>query len=665
MTAHGKFLSSSLGVLSLFLSAAFAAAVDAPALRPFTETAISPDGKHVAWIGPSTPSGSDKNNDGLYVLDLEKSGATPLRINSGDFSKAATEGAAWSPDSRMLTFLCEMAPGQSQVCIAGADGQSIRKLTDVKGYLADPAWSPDGKKVAFLFTENAPRKAGPLEAMTPEAGVIESKIYEQRLAIVDLNTGTLQQLSPPDMYVYEFDWSRDSKQFALIAAPGEGDANWYTAQLYRLPATGGTLIPVYKPPLQMAGPRWSPDGKNIAFIAGIMSDEGSTGGDIFVIPAEGGTARNVTPKIPASPSWLTWQSAGKILFAERIDGDTGVASVEVGSGKITQIWRGPETILKAEKISVSADGLRSAVIRNSAAKPPEVWAGVTGEWKQLTHANEAVHPDWGEVKSIHWKSDKFNVQGWLAYPVGYDPSHVDPKVSHPMVVVVHGGPAAAVGSSWPGVFFSTTLYGLTREGYFVLFPNPRGSYGQGEAFTAANVKDFGYGDLRDILAGVDTVVKTLPVDNDRIGITGWSYGGYMTMWAITQTNRFKAAVSGAGLSNFQSYYGQNDIDQWMIPYFGASVYDDPAVYARSSPMTFIKNVKTPTLIVVGDRDGEVPAPQSREFWHALKALGVETQFVVYPGEGHSIMNPEHRKDIGDRLTAWFNRFLNPNAGKTQ
>jgi dipeptidyl aminopeptidase/acylaminoacyl peptidase len=196
-------------------------------------------------------------------------------------------------------------------------------------------------------------------------------------------------------------------------------------------------------------------------------------------------------------------------------------------------------------------------------------------------------------------------------------------------------------------------------------PNPRGSYGQGEAFTRGNVKDFGYGDLRDILAGVDTVVKTLPVDNDRIGIAGWSYGGYMTMWAVTQTNRFRAAVSGAGLSNFQSYYGENDIDQWMIPYFGASVYDDPAVYARSSPINFIKNVKTPTLVVVGERDGEVPAPQSREFWHALKALGVETQFVVYEGEGHAILNPEHRQDIQQRMTAWFDRFLKPETAKAK
>ncbi|MGB9071392.1 MAG: S9 family peptidase [Terriglobales bacterium] len=644
------------------------AALAAETARKFDQAAISPDGKRVAWIGPAGPANSHDDTGaairgfGLYVEGLEDSVAGPVRINQGELANAVVSEAAWSADSRMLTFLCAASPGQRQVYVASADGQSVRKLTSLTGDLGDPAWSPDGKNIAFLFTENAPRAPGPLMPMTPETGVIDSKIYEQRLAVVEVATGKVQQISPADMYVYEFDWSPDGKQFALIAAPGEGDNNWYIAQLYRLPAKGGALVQVYKPPLQIAVPRWSPDGQSVAFIAGLMSDEGSTGGDIFVVPAAGGEARNVTPGIPASPSWLAWQSAGKILFAEQIDGESGIATVDLASGKVAQLWMGPETIVTGGwgviELSVSADRTRSAVIRHSASTPPEVWAGVTGDWKQITRVNDDVRPDWGESKSLHWTSDGRTVQGWLMYPTNYDPLR-----RYPMVVVVHGGPAAAAHSAWPGSFFN--IYELTKEGYFVLMPNPRGSYGQGEAFTRANVKDFGYGDLRDILAGVDKVVKTLPVDNDRIGITGWSYGGYMTMWAVTQTNRFRAAVSGAGLSNFQSYYGENDIDQWLIPYFGASVYDDPAVYAKSSPINFVKNVKTPTLVVVGERDGEVPAPQSREFWHALKALGIETQFVVYAGEGHAILNPEHRQDIQQRMTAWFDRFLKPETAKAK
>ena len=160
-----------------------------------------------------------------------------------------------------------------------------------------------------------------------------------------------------------------------------------------------------------------------------------------------------------------------------------------------------------------------------------------------------------------------------------------------------------------------------------------------------------------MLAGVDEVVKTCPVDKDRLGITGWSYGGYMTMWTVTQTTRFRAAVAGAGIANWQSYYGQNGIDQWLLPYFGASVYDDPAVYAKSSPINFIKRVKTPTLILVGEYDVECPVPQSYEFWHALRTLEVPTEFVVYPKEGHGISKPEHQRDILKRMLGWFDKYL--------
>jgi dipeptidyl aminopeptidase/acylaminoacyl peptidase len=198
---------------------------------------------------------------------------------------------------------------------------------------------------------------------------------------------------------------------------------------------------------------------------------------------------------------------------------------------------------------------------------------------------------------------------------------------------------------------------LASQGYFVLQPNPRGSYGQGEKFTKANVKDFGYGDFRDILAGVDEAIKTAPIDPERLGITGWSYGGYMTMWSVTQTSRFHAAVAGAGLSDWLSYYGENKIDQWMMPFFGATVYDDPGVYAKSAPITFIKNAKTPTLVVVGDSDGECPPPQSYEFWHALRTLGVPTQLVIYPHEGHEFADPAHSRDVMERAVAWFNQYL--------
>jgi dipeptidyl aminopeptidase/acylaminoacyl peptidase len=336
-----------------------------------------------------------------------------------------------------------------------------------------------------------------------------------------------------------------------------------------------------------------------------------------------------------------------------VDGDTGVATVEPATGKIETLWRGAETLTAngwGTAVSLSADGKTTAVIRQSFSRPPEVWSGAIGNWKQITSRNINLKPAWGEARSIRWSNEGFNLQGWLIQPRNFDPAK-----KYPMVVSVHGGPSAMVRSAWPGS--GSFALALSAVDHFVFMPNPRGSYGQGEAFTRANVKDFGYGDLRDILTGMDAVLKQAPVDERRLGITGWSYGGYMTMFAVTQTNRFAAAVAGAGISNYQSYYGENQIDQWMIPFFGASVYDDPQAYAKSSPITFIKRAKTPTLVLVGDSDGECPTPQSFEFWHALKTLGVKTELVVYEHEGHAFSSPEHLRDRIERVAAWFDEYL--------
>jgi dipeptidyl aminopeptidase/acylaminoacyl peptidase len=490
--------------------------------------------------------------------------------------------------------------------------------------------------------------------MTLPSGVIGGKIYEQRLATVDVATGRTRQLSPAGLYVYEYDWSPDGKKFALTAAHGAGDGNWFVAEMYTLQADSGEIKSLYKPKQQVAAPRWSPDGGSIAFIGGLMSDEGSTGGDVYLLPAAGGAVRNLTPGLPASVSWLVWRpGGGEILLLENVDGASGVATLDVRTGKVTPLWSKPETLSVGSwnaALSMASDGKTAALVRQTFSEPPEVWAGPLGAWKPITTLHHAEPVKWGKTESIHWTNEGLNIQGWLTYPQGYDPAR-----SYPLLVEVHGGPGAMARPLWPHTLFDFTV--LSHYGYFVLRPNPRGSFGQGEAFTRANIKDFGYGDLRDILAGVDYVVKHFPVDNNRTGIGGWSYGGFMTMWAVTQTHRFHAAVAGAGIANWQSYYGENDVDQWMIPFFGASVYDDPAVYAKSSPITFIKHVKTPTLILVGDRDGECPASQSFEFWHALETLGVENRFVVYPNEGHGIYDPAHRHDIMQRTLEWYDRHL--------
>jgi dipeptidyl aminopeptidase/acylaminoacyl peptidase len=614
-----------------------------PPVQLFGQVAIAPDGHAVAYV----------QSGAIYLQELGGEGSA-RRVETG--RKTGTESnIAWSPDSRRLAFLSDAAkPGQLELYVADLEKEKTAKLTDLTGFLDAPRWSPDGSTIALLFTENSPRKSGPLVAMTRPVGVIEQKIYEQRLALVNVKTYEVRQITPADTYIYEYDWAPDGKSLAAIAAQGSGDDNWWIAQLYTVDAASGAMKSIFQPKLQIAEPKFSPDGNFIAVIHGLMSDQDVIGGDIYVVPAAGGEARNLTPNMPASASWMTWLSPADLLFAANLDGDAAIATVGLNqSFKI--LWQSGETITAngwAFGVSLARDGKTSAAIRSSFQQPPELWAGEIGHWKRLTDVNVGSDPAWGKARNVHWKNDSMHGQGWLMLP-----PHYDPAKRYPMIVNVHGGPASACTSHWPGMMEAP----YAALGYFVFCPNPRGSYGQGEAFTQANVRDLGGGDFRDIMAGVDQVLKDFPVDPDRLGIKGHSYGGYMTMWAETQTHRFRAAVAGAGLSNFQSYYGENDIDQWMIPYFGASVYDDPAIYAKSSPISFVKNVKTPTLILVGERDGEVPAPQSFEWYHALKTLGVPTELVVYPDEGHQIAQPQHWRDWTRRTVDWFAKYLSPSA----
>jgi len=602
----------------------------------FEEVAISPDGQRVAWVEKIFDKGRDTGRAAVFASTVD-AGAAPRKLGEG-------RQIAWSHDGKRLAWIDK----QLTVATIGAGAVTLTKLD---GTLASPAWSPDDTRIAILFAEHGVG-GGPLNATPAETGVIGGAVHNQRITLVDVKTRTATPISPPELHVYEATWSPDGKTFALTAAAGPGDNNWWIAQLYTMPATGGAVAPIYKPELQIAQPVWSPDGTTIAFIGGLMSDEGFTGGDVYTIPAGGGRAVNHTAGRKSSPNTVVWTSPAQLLLVEYVGGSTALATLDLTSQNIDRLWQGDEGVHTGTwgNFSAARDGKTVALIRSDFQHPPEIWAGAVGAWKQLTRLNASHHAAWGDAKNLTWKSEGRDVQGWLLYPSDFDPAK-----RYPMIVMPHGGPAGIAQPRWPEPSFNDAT--LAALGYFVLLPNARGSFGQGEAFVRANVKDFGGGDLRDVMAGVDTALKLAPIDPNRLGIAGWSYGGYMTMWAITQTNRFKAALAGAGIADWQSYYGENSIDQWMIPYFGASVYDDPAVYAKSSPITFVKKVRTPTLITVGERDGECPAPQSYELWHALDALRIPTELVVYAGEGHWFVDPKHKRDLLDRAGAWFDKYL--------
>ncbi|MFP5204240.1 MAG: prolyl oligopeptidase family serine peptidase, partial [Acidobacteriota bacterium] len=620
------------------------------------QVAISPDGKRLAWIEGGRGGGS------IRVAPFDRLQQSRRVAASAAFGVACSESRmAWSPDSKSLAFLSDCAaPGeQDDLYLSRLDGQPARRLTSLNGYVAAPAFSPDGSRIAFLYVEGATRPAGALAAEDLPSGVIgKTDLQVQRVAIADAQAPQAAApdfATPANLHVFEFDWSPDSRSLAYIAADPPGENNWWVAKLYTQPvnaagsgpgmgagpatqprvvlAPAGVDGPLHG--LQIALPRWSPDGRAIALIGGLMSDQGVTGGDVWMVSAQGGAPRDLTPGRPSTPVWLQWGGNRSLFVSEIAGGEERMFRLQLHGGlngkpdaaRVSATAGGPIFSFPGSigaggpEMSLSSTSDRSIFVFTAGAfeHAPEIYAArpVPGPYPrlaQLTRVNDNLHPVSGPAVSLDWTNEGFRVQGWLMLPKDYDPAK-----KYPLIVEVHGGPASAIEPRWSrGWALSPAVF--SAMGYFVLQPNPRGSYGQGERFVQANRKDFGYGDLRDILAGVDTVVAKYPVDPRRIGLTGWSYGGFMSMFAVTQTHRFRAAVAGAGISDWKSYYGENQIDQWMIPYFGASVYDDPQVYAKSSAIDFIKRAQTPTLIVVGDRDGECPAPQSFEFWHALRDL---------------------------------------------
>ena len=624
-------------------------------MHQYSSVDLSPDGRKIASVETVRQPYATSEQHGAVVI-RGNDGTILARLDT--CPKCKYSGLSWAADSTRLAFVAS-ADGVATLYgaiprLPGAVPDPAHpyvayKIAELKGLLATPRWSPQGNSIAVLATAGAHKETGAVQAGAREVGEVGSSDDSQRIATTDSAGGALQFVSPDGTFVYEYDWTPDSRGFVATAAQGNGDNNWWVAKLESFTLEGTSRV-IAAPAMQMNFPRVSPDGRKVAFVGGLMSDFGSVGGDVYLVDIGGGQPANLTPGFKGTFMWLAWRGKGLVTGLAQ-GGERGSALLDpTGPSKVSGVHLEAATYNGDSGGAMALDrtGRHAAFVSESFEHAPRIEYGALGATKPITHDNDALQSA-GKAQDIHWKSDEFSVQGWL-----YSPPDIQPGRKYPMILVVHGGPAGAVA---PRFLWDDMMRGWLDHGYFIFQPNPRGSYGQGESFTQANVKDFGGGDLRDDLAGIDAVEKVAPVDENELGLYGRSYGGFMTMWIVTHSQRFKVAAAGAGVSDWVAYYGQNGIDQWMIPYFGASAYDDPATYDRMSPIRAIKATHTPTFLYVGERDVECPAEQTREFWHGLREFNVPTSLVIYADEGHHLAKPENVADLNRRLIAWFDQYL--------
>jgi dipeptidyl aminopeptidase/acylaminoacyl peptidase len=617
----------------------------AAGLHEFHSVAIAPDGRHIASIEARDDGHDEDPPVSLLVRDLAGHAITvPLPCQAGPNCRVASP--VWSADGRLSYLLGRTDAGVTDVITLDLHAGVARRIASFAGPLERLRYGPNDQ-LAVLATANAQKNTGRTEAGIPVVGDIDAVVPdEQRIAVIE--HGALRFISPPDLYVYEFDFLPHGG-FVGTAAPGDGDSHWWVAKLYAFDHGQARVLFTPPPREQLATPVAAPDGKSVAFIGGWMSDFGSTGGDAYLLRLDAPDAvpTNLTPGLPATVTAIDWH-CGHGLTATLLAGSR-VSITRLDGNPPEPLWSGEQSLSGGANGGISCGPKGVAAVLSSFSAAPEIVAGRLGAWHPITHENEGVQAPF-TARSISWRNDGYDVQGWLLEPRG---GQGDP--ARPMIVYVHGGPEAASTNHYLPA--TSTARALLAAGWIVFEPNYRGSFGQGEAFASASIQDLGGGDWRDVLTGVDTALQVAPIDAQRLGLMGGSYGGYLTMWGVTQTRRFRAAVSHAGVSDWLSIEGEAPQAGSDQVNFGASVYDNATPYLKASPIMYMRGVATPVLITVGERDLECPLPQSEEFFTALQTLGVPTEFHVYAGEGHALRKPENRADFRERTVHWFQRWF--------
>lgn len=617
-------------------------------LRTLTDITISPNGQQAAFVLWEYVGDEQKQRARIWVVDT--SGGEPRPLTRGSFQDTCPR---WSPDSQQLAFIsankANGSKGKAQLHVIRVHSDEARQICTLPNGVSNLAWSPDGSRIAFTSLEGKEVGTDPL-VIAPDR--------HKRLWTIRPDNDIPEPVTPNGYTIWEHAWSPDSRQLAVYFTTGPDETDWYRGQIGIVSANGGAIRQVTQLTRQASSLTWSSDGSRLAYISGEWSDRGLVGGDIFVLSLAEGTLRNITPGIDFSPSWISWFPDGRRFLYAGWSGVTNQAGIlDAATGTPTVLLNDfimgdpPQPCLSA-----TADMQRFVTTHSTQQHPLDAWFG------ERTDAGDVKLRRLSRLNPIAEETIAIAPSQRINYP-GADGWRIDalftPPLTHkgdgsppPLVVLVHGGPSAAWIDS-----FNISVQLLAAAGYAVLQSNFRGSMGRGVAFANAVIGDMGGKEFQDIMHGVDYLIEHAMVDGNRLGITGGSYGGFMTAWAVTHTTRFKAALMAAGVSDYHSFHAQSNIPDWDMRFIGASPLEQPEWYRQRSAITFASRVTTPTLIVHGQEDQAVPVNQAYALYRALRERSVPTELVIYPREGHGIRERDHRRDYYERLLRWFEKYV--------
>jgi len=608
-----------------------------------TDLQLSPDGTHLAFVVSEAPK-AEQRAQHIWMYD-KKTGA----VHQFTYSNKSETSPRWSPDGGQLAFLSNRGGDEQQIYLMNSSGGEAAARTKGKSNIKSFAWSKDGKYMAYIAPDAKTEEDEKKEKDKNDARVADKDNKQPRVWLLPVESGDPKAITPANWEIKELAWM-PSGQNLVVSATDRPESDQNTDRIFGVHVPDGEMIRLAAPRGPFGQIRVSPNGKTIAYIG--TREDGPSPHDLMLLPVENDAARNVSGlSLDRQIFDFKWLRDGTLL-AVSADGFHTKFSIFGANGTIKEINSGIPINPSAFAVS---DGGEAFFVSQTATQPQEllVWDQKTSP-REITHINDAwkqyslATPEFYKYKSF----DGQEIEAALLKPAGYNG-----KTKLPLIALIHGGPTGA----WEDTV-ETWGQLLVARGYAIFYPNIRGSIGYGQKFIEMNRGDWGGGDFRDVMAGVDDLIARGIADPQRLAIGGWSYGGYMSEWAITQTTRFKAAVTGAGLSNLISEYGTEQhpsYDEWFygVPYEPEKI----AGFLNSSPFVHLRNAKTPTLILQGEADTVDPLGQSTELYRGLKRYGVDTELVFYPRESHGFHEEKHLVDRLNRILAWYDKYVKPDS----